>query len=71
MTTSTNSRGLKTSRYPGRNTIQPGQVSQLIIANLADGTETLVLQSDKLVESPNWTPDGKWLVRKVTFTASA
>ena len=62
MTSSTNSRGLETGRYPGRTTIQSGQVSQLIVADLANGTETLILQSDKLVESPNWTPDGKWLV---------
>jgi Tol biopolymer transport system component len=62
MISSTNSRGLQTSRYPGRNDIQPHQVSQLIIADIEEGTETLIYQSDRLVESPNWTPDGQWLV---------
>ncbi|TDL33950.1 TolB family protein [Arthrobacter nitrophenolicus] len=62
MISSTNSRGLQTSRYPGRNDIQPNQVSQLIIADVEEGTETLVYQSERLVESPNWTPDGQWLV---------
>jgi Tol biopolymer transport system component len=62
MTSSTNSRGLEIGRWPGRNTLQPGQVSQLIVADLELGTETLLLQSDKLVESSNWTSDGVWLV---------
>lgn len=62
MISSTNSRGLQTSRYPGRDDMQPNQVSQLIIADVEEGTETLVYQSERLVESPNWTPDGRWLV---------
>jgi Tol biopolymer transport system component len=42
--------------------MQPNQVSQLIIANVKKGTETLVYQSERLIESPNWTQDGRWLV---------
>jgi Tol biopolymer transport system component len=62
MISSTNSRDLQTARYPGRDDMQPNQVSQLIIADVEDGTETLVHQSELLIESPNWTPDGRWLV---------
>jgi Tol biopolymer transport system component len=58
----TNSTGLLMSRYPGRTDIQPGQVSQLIVVDLEAGTRTVVLQSDELVESPNWTPDGRWFI---------
>lgn len=42
--------------------MQPNQVSQLIVADIVQGSETLVFQSERLVESPNWTPDGRWLV---------
>jgi Tol biopolymer transport system component len=42
--------------------MQPHQVSQLIVADIEAHTETLVYQSDRLVQSPNWTPDGRLLV---------
>jgi Tol biopolymer transport system component len=62
MTSSTNSRGLTTPRSPGRHDMQPNQVAQLIVADVEAGTETLLYEWDVMVESPNWTPDGKWLV---------
>ena len=62
MISSTNSRGLQTARSPGRMDMQPHQVSQLIVADIEAHTETLVYQSDRLVQSPNWTPDGRLLV---------
>jgi Tol biopolymer transport system component len=62
MTSSTAFAGLETSRYPGRSALQNGQVSQLIVADLGTGQETLVLQVDQLIESPNWTPDGTTFV---------
>jgi TolB protein len=62
MTSSLSHHGLDTNRYPGRHDLQPGQVSQLIVADLAAGTEQVVLETDLLIESPNWTPDGDWLV---------
>jgi Tol biopolymer transport system component len=57
-----NSRGLVTARSPAREDMQPNQVSQLIVADIQDDEATVLLESNKLVQSPNWTPDGKWLV---------
>ncbi|MFC8182148.1 hypothetical protein [Rhodococcus sp. 14-2470-1b] len=37
-------------------------MSQLIIADVVSGTETVLREFDTLVQSPNWTPDGKWLI---------
>ena len=40
----------------------PGQVSQLITVS-ADGTgRTVLLEADEIIEAPNWTPDGRYLV---------
>ena len=49
-------------RSPGRQDLQPGQVSQLTIADVESGELTVVLETDQLIESPNWTLDGKWFV---------
>jgi Tol biopolymer transport system component len=62
MTEATNSTGLERGRSPGRSDLQPGQVSQLIAVDIEDGSQRLVLQTDRLIESPNWTPDGEWLI---------
>ncbi|HEY0375222.1 MAG TPA: biopolymer transporter Tol [Amnibacterium sp.] len=62
MTEATNSTGLQPGRWPGRTDLQAGQVSQLIVADADGGGRRLVLQTDRLIESPNWTPDGEWLI---------
>ena len=62
MTTMTNSNGLEIGRWPGRQDLQAKQVSQLVITDVATGEHRLVLESDQLIESPNWTPDGEWLI---------
>lgn len=49
-------------RSPGRNDLQEGQVSRVMIHELASSTDRIVLESTRLVEAPNWTPDGKTLV---------
>jgi Tol biopolymer transport system component len=36
--------------------------SSLIIHDLSSGDETLVLETDLLIEAPNWTPDGATLI---------
>jgi hypothetical protein len=59
MTTTTTFTGLKTNRSPGRRSLQPGQVSQLVVSDLETGTERVVFEIDTLIESPNWTPDGR------------
>lgn len=62
MTSSMNSHGLTIDRSPGRNDLQSHQVSQVLIADVEAGTQVLVLESERLIQSPNWTPDGRWLV---------
>jgi TolB protein len=42
--------------------LQPGQISQLTVID-ADGSNRKVLfEADEIIEAPNWTPDGKWLI---------
>ena len=36
--------------------------SELAIYTLASGKITTVLKTDRLIEAPNWSPDGKFLV---------
>ena len=46
---------------PGRK-LQPGQVSRLTTI-APDGTGARVIyETTALIEAPNWSPDGKWLV---------
>lgn len=54
--------GLETGRWPGRSALQPGQVSQLVVHDVEAGTNLVVLETDTLIEAPNWTPDGRWLI---------
>ncbi len=43
-------------------TLLPGQVSELSIINI-DGTgRQVIYTADEIIEAPNWTPDGKWLI---------
>jgi Tol biopolymer transport system component len=62
MTTTTTFTGLETNRSPGRQSLQPGQVSQLVVSDLETGTERVVFEVDTVIESPNWTPDGRWFI---------
>lgn len=59
---STNATGLETNRYAGRHDLQADQVSQLIVVDVETGVQTFVLETDLLIESPNWTPDGSTFV---------
>jgi Tol biopolymer transport system component len=36
--------------------------SALCIHDLSDGSEAVVLKTDRLIEAPNWTPDGRALI---------
>ena len=52
------------SMRPNINTrrILPGQISELVVAR-RDGTSVSVIyDTGELIEAPNWTPDGKWLI---------
>lgn len=42
--------------------LNQNQVSELVTAS-RDGSEiTMIYQTGELIEAPNWTPDGKWLI---------
>jgi TolB protein len=45
-----------------RSDLQAGQVSRVMIHDLGTSTDRIVLESKRLIEAPNWTPDGKTLV---------
>jgi TolB protein len=48
---------------PNWRTLQPGQLSRLVIVDVQTGERTTVHESDSHVfEAPNWTPDGAALV---------
>lgn len=42
--------------------LRPGQVSELVVAR-RDGTQlAMIHETSVLIEAPNWTPDGRWLI---------
>lgn len=58
----TNKPDLERGPNLGRGRLQAGQVARLMIAD-ADTAETrLVAETAALIEAPNWTPDGRWLI---------
>ncbi len=42
--------------------LQPGQRSELTIIDVDGSGRRVVFTADEIIEAPNWTPDGKWLV---------
>lgn len=42
--------------------LDPHQVSQLVIASRDGDDKTVIYETGDLIEAPNWTPDGKWLI---------
>ena len=42
--------------------LKPTQCSQLVVASPNDTAPTIVYETKRLIEAPNWTPDGRWLV---------
>lgn len=58
----TDSHGLELGRSPGRSGLQPGQISSLVVVDIKDRSKRIVLETDRLIEAPNWTPDGEWLI---------
>ena len=42
--------------------LKPTQCSQLVVASLYAATPSIVYETRRLIEAPNWTPDGRWLV---------
>src|SRR6218665_3954063 len=42
--------------------LQPGQRSELAVVDVDGSGRRVVFTADEIIEAPNWTPDGKWLV---------
>ncbi|MEX0971289.1 MAG: hypothetical protein WD046_12675 [Paracoccaceae bacterium] len=40
----------------------PRQISQLVVAPRTGARPEVIFETDQLIEAPNWTPDGNWLV---------
>ena len=51
-----------TFSFPRRGrTLSPGQLAQLEVIDL-DGKRRIVFTTEEVIEAPNWSPDGSWLV---------
>jgi Tol biopolymer transport system component len=49
--------------FPRRGrSLQPGQLSELTIINSDGGDRTVIFTADEIIEAPNWTVDGLWLI---------
>lgn len=53
---------LERGRSAGRQSLQVGQYSRLVTIEVETRSVTEVLRSDDLLESPNWSPDGEFMV---------
>jgi TolB protein len=47
---------------PGYRSLSPGQCSQLRTIGIDGSDERTLLIADQVIEAPNWTPDGQWLI---------
>ena len=47
---------------PDTRRLLPRQASELVVADLVSGQITVIYHTQELIEAPNWTLDGKWLI---------
>jgi len=47
---------------PDTRRLLPRQASELVVIDLITGQPTVIYHTQELIEAPNWTLDGKWLV---------
>ena len=45
-----------------RRRLQDGQLAELSIVNCVSGESAVIYETTELIEAPNWTPDGNWLI---------
>jgi Tol biopolymer transport system component len=55
-------RGVQRARSGGRTGLQDGQIAQVVVVNKDTREQRVILETDRLVEAPNWTLDGRWLI---------
>ena len=48
--------------WPQRRRLQAGQLAELSIVDCENGATTVIYERAELIEAPNWTPDGEWLI---------
>src|SRR5690606_13842376 len=42
--------------------LAPGQRAELTVIDLDGGNRHVVFTADEVIEAPNWTQDGRWLI---------
>ena len=47
---------------PDARRLLPHQISQLVVAGRAGVAPEVIYETDQLIEAPNWSPDGAWLI---------
>jgi Tol biopolymer transport system component len=47
---------------PNSRRLLPRQASELVVADVATGQTTVIYDCQELIEAPNWTLDGQWLI---------
>ena len=47
---------------PQRRRLQDGPLAELSIVNCESGESTVIYETAELIEAPNWTSDGDWLI---------
>ena len=47
---------------PDARRLLPRQISQLVVAGRGGTAPEIIYESEQLIEAPNWSPDGAWLV---------
>ena len=48
--------------WPQRRRLEDEQLAELSIVNCEIGESTVIYETAELIEAPNWTPDGEWLI---------
>lgn len=42
--------------------LQSGQICELVVFDVAASSAQVIYETSELIEAPNWSPDGKWLI---------
>ncbi len=48
--------------WPGARRLQPGQICELVVIDRDGVSPQVIYDTGELIEAPNWTPDGRWLI---------
>jgi Tol biopolymer transport system component len=55
-------RKIETGRTGARTASRRGQIARLTVMDCDTGGTEVVLETGALIEAPNWTPDGRFLI---------